>query len=95
MLAQFRDDIRYPSFYLDFDLEGKIPDKGRGCVSCHVSATCLVRIAIIRDNFGTRADASSGRYTVHHFFTLNLTLNVKRLVKVHGRVGCPGRLYVV
>ena len=76
-----------------FDLEFVIKVKYQ--VICHGCVSCPGRVAVIYDDFGTRADVISGRYPVPGLLTLKFTLEVKCQVKCHGCVSCSGMLAII
>ena len=65
-----------PSLDLEFALKVKCQVKDHGCISCPG------RLAVVCDNFGTRADVILERYPLLRPLTLSLTLKVKTKSKV-------------
>ena len=72
-----------PALDLQSQIEGQMPDQ-----RYHCCVTCLVKLAVVCDHFGMRADVISRRYLIPRPLTLNLTLKDKFQVKGYGCVGC-------
>ena len=87
MLGNFGSISGTPSFDIEFVLEGQMQGQS------HDPVSYLLRLAIVGDHFGARADVISGSYPVS--FDIEFDLEVKCQVKYHGRVSCALRLAIV